>query len=80
MASAGAVAGLVTLASGVATISNSLITTASVAVVQQQSPVGTLGAQYKAVCTAGLLTITAITAALGTQVLDTSTLQYILVF
>lgn len=80
IASVGELAGSIALTAGVGTVNNALITTSSVALVTQKTPVGTLGVQYQAVCTAGVLTITAITAAIATQALDTSTVQYLIVF
>lgn len=72
--------GQMTLVSGVATISDPNITISSSAQVQVISPVGTLGVGYKAVCTAGTLTVTAYGSAGTTSALDTSTLQYEIIY
>lgn len=72
--------GQVTLSSGVATVNDSRITTSSRAQVQVISTSGTLGVNYKAVCTAGTLTITAYGSTGSTAALDASTLQYELIF
>lgn len=70
--------GVTTLVAGTVAISIASVTTSTRAFVQLVISGGTIGNGYKAVCTSGTLTITSITAAGATQVLDTSTLNYIL--
>ena len=64
----------VTLVAGVGTISDSQVTINSKAIAQLVTPAGTLGDNFKAVCTAGVVTVTSVVAAGTTQALDTSTL------
>lgn len=72
--------GTVPLVAGVATITDARIKSTSLALVSVASPLGTLGVGYKAVCSAGQLVITGYTALGATQVLDTSSVQYMVVF
>ncbi len=66
------------LVAGTLPITINGLTTASMAYVTLTVPGGTLGAGYKAVCTANTLTITSVTSAGATQTLDTSTLNYVI--
>lgn len=69
--------GQAALVAGTVAINIPGLTTSSSAQVTPIIPAGTLGAMYKAVCTANTLTITSVLAAgLGVQVLDTSTVNY----
>lgn len=70
----------IVLTAGVGIINDSRITTTSRAQVQVLSPVGTLGVGYKAICTAGVLTITSYGLSGTTSTLDTSTVQYEIIF
>lgn len=72
--------GSATLVLGTVALSIPGVTAASRATITPLTPTGTLGVSYKAVCTTDTLTITAVQAGLGTQVLDVSVLNYILVF
>lgn len=81
LAGAGMATGQTTLVLGTVAVSILGLTTTSTAQVTPVTPIGTLGAQYKAVCTANTLTITSVAAAgLGTQILDLSVLNYTVAF
>lgn len=68
--------GQVALVSGTKAITITGLTTSSRAWAQLVTPGGTLAQEYKAVCTANTLTLTALTSAGATQTLDTSTVNY----
>lgn len=70
--------GAATLSSGTIAVTINGLTTSDRAFVQLVTTGGTLGAGYKAVCTANTLTITSVTAAGATQTLDTSTVNYMI--
>lgn len=72
--------GSAALSSGVFTVNDARILSTSRAQVQVISPAGTLGVGYKAVCTAGVLTVTAYGSGGATATLDTSTLQWEIIF
>lgn len=69
--------GLATLVSGTVTIAIAGLTSTSVANATSLTPIGTLGAELKCVCSANQLVITSVTTGLGTQILDNSIVQYI---
>lgn len=69
--------GRATLVSGTVTIAIPGLTSTSTAIAQAFTPIGTLGIEYKCVCSTNQLVISAITTGLGTQILDNSILQYI---
>lgn len=71
--------GSATLASGVATVVNSRIRGNSTAVVTYLTPAGTTGANLKAVCADGSLTITAIATDGTTVTTDTSEVSYLII-
>lgn len=79
-AAGGYAIGSTTLVAGVKVVSIPGLTASSIALIQPTGPAGTLGAVYKAVCTQDTLTITSLTAALATQVLDISAMNYLAVF
>lgn len=69
--------GTTTLVAGTKTISMANIASDSLVFTSMHTPAGTLGATYKTVIVAGTsLTITSVTTALATQILDTSVLHY----
>lgn len=72
--------GQATLVSGTVAVTISGVSTASRAFAQMETPGGTLGTGgYKAVCTSNTLTITSISTAGALNVLDTSTLNYVII-
>ncbi len=72
------ISGTTTLVAGTIAVTITGITTSSLPFVQDISPGGTLGTGgYKAVCTANTLTITSISTAGVANILDTSTLAYV---
>lgn len=73
---ANGIKGTTPLTAGTVTLSIAGLTSSSVAFVQLLTPAGSLGVNYKCVCSANQLIITSLTTGLGTQVLDTSTVQY----
>lgn len=81
LAAAGMSTGQATLVAGTVAVAIPGLTTSSTAQVTPVNPIGTIGAIYKAVCTANTLTITSVLAAgLGTQTLDLSVVNYIIAF
>jgi hypothetical protein len=73
--------GTATLVAGTVAISIPGLTANSKVTVSPKTLGGTLGGLYRAVCTAGTLTITSIIVASGlTQTLDTSVVQYVGIF
>lgn len=72
--------GQATLVLGTVAINIPGLSATSKATVTPLTPTGSLGATYKAVCTTNTLTITAVTAALATQALDVSVLNYIAIY
>lgn len=71
--------GIATLASGVATLNDRRIQTSSVATVSYQTPGGTTGTNLKAVCTKGVLTITAVGTGGSTVTTDTSVVSFLII-
>lgn len=68
--------GVATLVNGTVTVSDANILPTSKITVTQQTPNGTLGAQYKAVAGTGSFVLTAISLGGALSALDNSTLQY----
>lgn len=69
--------GQATLVNGTVVVSIPGLSASSIAVVSPSNPIGTMGVNYKAVCTANTLTITSYVGGLTTQALDNSVLNYI---
>lgn len=70
--------GQATLVAGTVSVSLTGLTTSSRVFIQQVLSGGTTGTQYKAVCTSGTLTISAISTIGVTVTTDTSTLNYVI--
>lgn len=71
--------GTLTLVSGVATVTDRRIQTGSVSIVSYATPAGTMGANLKAACAQGTLTVTSVKSDATTQTADTSKVAYFLV-
>ncbi len=71
--------GTATLSAGTIAISNYKIRTTSIAMAAYQTPAGTIGV-LKAVCTDGQVAITSCQTSGATQTLDTSVVQFLVIY
>ena len=71
--------GTANLSSGTYVISDHRIQASSIPLVSLIAPGGTMGANYKAACTLGALTITAVKTDKSTETSDTSTVSYLII-
>ena len=71
--------GTAVLDTGVATVTDHRIRASSIVIACYTAPNGTMGANLKAVCAQGSLTITAVKSDKSTETSDTSTVAYIVI-